>query len=92
MATDQWEHGWQWRAACRGEDASIFFAPNTGETTQEKAIRERQAKSLCAVCPVRVECLEYAIRTREPHGVWGGLNEAERRLLIRHRQTLRPVS
>jgi hypothetical protein len=32
---------------------------------------------------VRIECLEYAVRIREPHGIWGGLNELERRVLIR---------
>ena len=49
-------------------------------------MRERQAKAICARCPVRMECLEYAIRIREPHGIWGGLNELERRILIRHRE------
>jgi WhiB family redox-sensing transcriptional regulator len=87
MATDRWEYGWQWRAACRGEeDASLFFAPSHLETKDEKHARERRAKSLCAGCPVRVECLEYAIRTREPHGIWGGLNELERRHLIKYRE------
>jgi len=48
--------------------------------------RERKAKSICAVCPVRIECLEYAVRIREPHGIWGGLNEIERRVLIREQR------
>jgi WhiB family transcriptional regulator, redox-sensing transcriptional regulator len=86
VATETWDYGWQWRAACRGEDAALFFAPNHFETKDEKDARERGAKSICAGCPVRVECLEYAIRTREPHGIWGGLNELERRLLLRHRE------
>jgi WhiB family transcriptional regulator, redox-sensing transcriptional regulator len=86
MATHSWEYGWQWRAACRGEDASLFFAPNHPEAKEEKAIREGQAKAICARCPVRIDCLEYAIRIREPHGIWGGLNELERRILIRQRE------
>jgi len=86
MATHSWEYGWQWRGACRGEDASLFFAPNHPETKEEKGMRERQAKAICARCPVRVDCLEYAIRIREPHGIWGGLNELERRVLIRERE------
>ena len=86
MATETWEYGWQWRAACRGEDAALFFPPNHFEMKFEKDMRERGAKSICATCPVRVECLEYAIRIRETHGIWGGLNELERRLLIRHRE------
>jgi WhiB family redox-sensing transcriptional regulator len=49
-------------------------------------MRERQAKGICARCPVRIECLEYAVRIREPHGIWGGLNELERRILLRERE------
>ena len=86
MATDSWEYGWQWRAACRGEDSGLFFAPADPEPRDERLARERKAKELCAVCPVRVECLEYAVRTREPYGIWGGLNEIERRVLVRERQ------
>jgi WhiB family redox-sensing transcriptional regulator len=85
MATESWEYGWQWRAACRGEDSGLFFSPNHLETRDEKVVRESRAKAICAACPVRIECLEYAVRIREPHGIWGGLNELERRLLIRER-------
>ena len=83
MATHTWEYGWQWRAACRGEDSGLFFPPGEWESREAKIARERNAKSICAVCPVRIECLEYAVRIREPHGIWGGLNEIERRVLIR---------
>ena len=83
VAATSWEYGWQWRAACRGEDDDLFFAPNHPEPKEDRAHRERQAKAICAVCPVRIECLEYAVRIREPHGIWGGLNEQERRRLIR---------
>jgi WhiB family redox-sensing transcriptional regulator len=86
MATHTWEYGWQWRAACRGEDAALFFPPAREEGRDERLIRERQAKAICATCPVRVECLEYALRTREPYGIWGGLNEAERRYVLRERR------
>ena len=84
MAVTNWEIGWQYRAACRGEDAALFFPPGT-ETREEKALREARAKAICRICPVQVECLEYALRTREPYGVWGGLNELERRAVIRER-------
>jgi WhiB family redox-sensing transcriptional regulator len=40
---------------------------------------------MCACCPVQRPCLDYAIRIREPHGIWGGLNEVERKLLIERR-------
>ncbi|HEX6209008.1 MAG TPA: WhiB family transcriptional regulator [Actinomycetota bacterium] len=86
---NEWVMGWQYRAACRGEDSSVFFAPNYFERKDEKEAREAKAKALCVRCPVRLECLDYALRTREPHGIWGGLNEVERRALIREREGTR---
>jgi WhiB family redox-sensing transcriptional regulator len=76
---------WQHRAACRGQDAAYFFAPNYFERREQKNAREAVAKSYCARCPVRDECLEYALAMREGHGIWGGLNEMERRRLVRER-------
>lgn len=76
---------WQQHAACRGEDASFFFAPSYFERRAEKLQREAVAKSICARCPVRAECLDFALELRDPHGVWGGLNEMERRTLLRER-------
>ena len=84
MAVD-WMWGWQFEAACRGEDSSLFFAPNYFERKEQKDAREARAKAICARCPVRAECLEYALRIREPHGIWGGQNEFERRALLRSR-------
>jgi len=76
-----------------GEDSRLFFAPNHLEAKPEKDDRERQAKAICGACPVRVECLEYAIKINETHGIWGGLNELERRILVRNRErrALRPI-
>jgi WhiB family transcriptional regulator, redox-sensing transcriptional regulator len=80
--------GWQLAAACRGADASLFFAPNYFERREEKDGREAKAKAICARCSVRRPCLEYALETREPHGVWGGLNEFERRQVLRRNALL----
>jgi WhiB family redox-sensing transcriptional regulator len=76
---------WQHDAACRGQDAVFFFAPNYFERREEKNAREAVAKSFCIRCPVRDVCLEYALASREAHGIWGGLNEMERRRLLRER-------
>jgi WhiB family transcriptional regulator, redox-sensing transcriptional regulator len=80
-----WDESWRPLAACKGEDASFFFAPGYFERRQQKDDRERKAKALCARCEVREECLEYALGIREGHGVWGGLNEMERRAVLRQR-------
>ncbi len=69
--------GWQDNAACRGENPDLFIGPD-GELLTERRDRERRAKAVCAGCPVRPECLSYALTRPERHGVWGGLNVAER--------------
>ena len=69
--------GWQDAAECRGEDLLLFFGPD-GERQPEREIRERKAKGVCATCPVRLECLNYAVSRPEKYGTWGGLNEDER--------------
>ena len=73
---------WQPRAACRGPQAAVFFPPSHFERKDEKAERESRAKEICAQCPVRTPCLDYALSIKEPHGIWGGLNEVERRQLL----------
>jgi len=72
---------WESLAACRGPNATLFFPPIQGERPVERYRREGQAKQICAECPVRRACLEYALRVEEPFGIWGGLNEHERREL-----------
>jgi WhiB family redox-sensing transcriptional regulator len=73
---DLWRRpGWTERAGCRGLDAN-FFHPERGE---DAAL----AKRVCAACPVRDECLTFALWHFEKHGVWGGMSERERRPLRR---------
>lgn len=81
MSAQRTEDVWQVRAACRGPQAAVFFPPPQFERKDEKLERETRAKAICATCAVRQPCLEYAISIREPHGIWGGLNENERRQL-----------
>jgi WhiB family transcriptional regulator, redox-sensing transcriptional regulator len=70
---------WSWQddGACQGEDLSLFFGPD-GERQPERDIRERKAKAVCTTCPVRIECLNYALARPEKYGTWGGLNEEQR--------------
>lgn len=68
---------WQASAACDGLDPELFF-PERGESTAK-------AKAVCAACPVREQCLEYALTNGEKFGIWGGLSERERRRLRRER-------
>ncbi len=79
MHVEQALGAWQSRASCRGPQAEAFFPPAHAERKEEKMQREDRAKSICRSCAVRAECLDYAIRIQEPHGIWGGLNESERK-------------
>jgi WhiB family transcriptional regulator, redox-sensing transcriptional regulator len=80
------DHEWQWQrlGACRGMDSAVFFHPD-GERNPSRARRTARAKEICHRCPVIMECREFALRTREPFGVWGGLAEAERRVILEQR-------
>jgi WhiB family transcriptional regulator, redox-sensing transcriptional regulator len=76
---------WQAKAACRGPQSWAFFPPSHAERKEEKSTREIRAKAICRECHVRGDCLEYAIRIREPHGIWGGMNEVERKVVLDRR-------
>jgi WhiB family transcriptional regulator, redox-sensing transcriptional regulator len=82
MSALRTEDTWQAKAACRGPQATVFFPPSNFERKDEKLDRERRAKAICATCAVKKPCLGYALRIREPHGIWGGLNENERKRLL----------
>jgi WhiB family redox-sensing transcriptional regulator len=74
---------WQERSACREADTALFFHPQN-ERGVSRARRDRAALSVCARCEVRLECADYAIRAREPYGIWGGLTEDDReRIYVR---------
>lgn len=60
---------WQAHAACADMDPAVFFPPKSGSA--------KEAKAICARCPVRTECGQSAIDRGEQHGVWGGMSIEE---------------
>lgn len=66
---------WQDRGACNGADPDLFF-PERGDPTGP-------AKRICERCPVKKECLEFALSDPETVGVWGGTSGAQRRQIRR---------
>jgi WhiB family transcriptional regulator, redox-sensing transcriptional regulator len=70
---------WWESAACLEADPELFFPVATRGPGQDEIAR---AKEVCATCRVRRQCLQYALATRQLHGVWGGLTEDERRLHV----------
>ena len=72
---------WMERAECRGKDTSIFFpSPDRRQFSHHR---------FCDLCPVRVECLEYAIDNEVTHGIWGGLTIGEIRYLRQQKRRKR---
>ena len=64
---------WREHALCAQTDPEAFCPEKGGST--------REAKKVCQSCPVRTECLSYALDHDERFGIWGGLSERERRRL-----------
>jgi WhiB family redox-sensing transcriptional regulator len=64
---------WLQHRGCQGLDTAVFF-PGRGDHQGVAT-----AKAICAGCQVRQDCLDYAIRTSQRIGIWGGLSEYERR-------------
>ncbi|MER7918238.1 MULTISPECIES: WhiB family transcriptional regulator [unclassified Streptomyces] len=71
---------WREQAACRHEDPDLFFPIGSTGPAQVQA---EQAKMVCEGCPVRQQCLDWALDTGQGIGVWGGTTEVERRRLRR---------
>jgi WhiB family transcriptional regulator, redox-sensing transcriptional regulator len=69
---------WWSLAACQHADPDLFF-PVSGTGPGRAQIVG--AKAVCARCPVRSDCLHYALAAGPVQGVWGGTSEEERRLL-----------
>lgn len=81
---------WRERAVCKpsnGHSPELWFPPPPrpfGTRAEQRASRkqrreqEAEAKRLCALCPVKAECLEYANDNDEREGIWGGLTPQER--------------
>lgn len=71
--------GWHDHAACLGQPSRLFFLERGDDPTP--------ARTMCAACPVRVDCLDYAIANDVDAGIWGGMSPAARRSHARAEQT-----
>lgn len=66
---------WRALAGCRTADPELFFPVSMSGRSLDQVV---EAKALCAACPVRSECLAFALETGQVHGIWGGLTAQER--------------
>ena len=67
---------WMLRAACAGTDNPDLWFPARGDSTAT-------ARAVCRRCPVRTDCLDWALTNNERFGIWGGKGERERRAMRR---------
>ena len=65
------DQDWRAEGLCAQINPDLFFAVG--------AVEHKQAKRICRACPVREQCLSYAMDSPIDHGIWGGLTERERR-------------
>ncbi len=75
---DETETDWMADGNCAHQPPSLFF-PSDG-------VGVDVARRVCADCPVKELCLEYALTHRIDHGVWGGCSERERRRILKRRR------
>jgi WhiB family redox-sensing transcriptional regulator len=78
------EYATDWRAAgaCRTADPDLFFPVAVGAAASAQVSR---ALLICGGCLVKDQCLDFAMRTREPAGIWGGTTPEERIRVLRAR-------
>jgi WhiB family redox-sensing transcriptional regulator len=76
-AAEGYRENWRKFAACLSAEPELFF-PAASAGLDDRQVE--RAKAVCKVCPVRRECLQFALATRQSHGVWGGMSERERRV------------
>ena len=74
------DYTWRNQAICRDTDPDLFFPIGT---TGQALVQIDRAKEVCEVCPVKTECLDYALETNQDSGIWGGLDEEQRRNIRR---------
>jgi WhiB family redox-sensing transcriptional regulator len=80
---------WRHRAGCLDTDPELFFPTGTTGPAEQQI---QDAKAICALCPVQGECLEWALDTNQDAGVWGGVDEVERRAMRRRQRRKDPTS
>jgi WhiB family redox-sensing transcriptional regulator len=86
-------------ALCKDADPTLWFGPHVcdewcdgergciaGKSEQGRFARIQAAKQVCAVCPVKAECGEWAIQTDQDFGIWGGMTERERKKIRKERR------
>jgi WhiB family transcriptional regulator, redox-sensing transcriptional regulator len=86
-AAQQIQVDWRELSACQSVDPDLFFPLSSAGRSLEQVA---EAKAVCARCLVRRQCLAFAMRSGQRHGIWGGLTEEERSRKTRRREAMKP--
>ena len=82
LVADEPPGRWTWQAACVGADPELFFPASEDQANE--------GKQICVTCPVKPECLRYSLATAQEWGIWGGLTEQERLVVLGRKRRSRP--
>lgn len=82
ITTNQWMND----AACAGYETDLWFP----DSYKSQRTRVKEALKICHTCPVRSQCLEFALDNEEEFGIWGGLTEGQRYELLRRSKAAKP--
>jgi len=75
---------WYYQAACGSADKSVFFGSSSPEDRPAYTLTTiKEARAMCAVCPVFNDCLTHAIKRREDYGLWAGTTMRQRKALFK---------
>ena len=80
LNNDLEQEDWMLEGGFVYSDTELFFPVGSSIKAMKQA---NEAKAICMECPVVTECLEYAIRTNQDSGIWGGTTEDERKSIRR---------
>ncbi len=67
--SSEFDGSWKTQAACQGQEQTMFFDE-----------RKSGGKAFCNVCPVKADCLDWALLTDQRFGIWGGMSTLERKI------------
>lgn len=78
LATSE-DENWRDKAECNGADPEIFFPDLEFDTAEARRAKTKAAREYCRACPVRQECLDWALDNRVTDGIYGGQTYGQRK-------------
>lgn len=74
---------WMFEGSCGQVGPRWFFPDEDEDAPRGRGMSYLEGRKVCADCPVRAKCLQYALDTRQEHGLWGGVSPRERNRMLK---------